>query len=97
MSKLGNVKIPPAVVSMVSDLMHAAEEHFGGPGKGVSKKQWVVNAACAALANLDIPILPEWIEAPLKRAVVGLIGEVVWALAFHPGLSGEAPRGVLPD
>jgi hypothetical protein len=71
--------------------MGIAEDLYG-PGTGVAKKRWVRAAMLDALRSVDVPKVPDWIENPLKEALVDFLIDVVWSLQFQrPGAARLAP------
>jgi hypothetical protein len=75
--------IDPSLVETVRRLMQEAEEAL--PSKpGSDKKEWVKMRAREAVKHIDLKKLPAFLEDPIKDAVVGVIIDVTWALAFKP-------------
>jgi hypothetical protein len=79
---LNNLKLPSWLVAAIANLMETAESVFSSPGSGVSKKVWVKTAALDLLERVDIPGIPDFIEQPVKEALIDVAIEVVWALLF---------------
>ena len=85
-----NIKLPSWLVLALANLMEAAEVIFGTPGSGPSKKAWVKGAALDLMDKVDIPVLPDIIEQPIKEALIDGAIDVIWALLF--GDSGEVEQ-----
>lgn len=86
-SVLENIKLPGGLVQAVSALMQAAEVAFGS-GTGAQKKAWVTQAALALTLKFDIKAVPNWIETPAKKALIGFMVEVLWSLGAQHGFPG---------
>ncbi|MDP2316324.1 MAG: hypothetical protein Q8P41_25725 [Pseudomonadota bacterium] len=90
---LSSIKLPSWLLPSLQRLMGLAEDLFG-PGTGVAKKRWVRAAMLDALRSVDVPKVPDWIENPLKEALVDFLIEVVWSLHFQgPEVSRIARPG----
>jgi len=73
--------IDASVVEIIRQAMAEAEKQL--PGKtGAEKKAWVKAKARDAVQHVDLKKVPNFLEEPIKDAVVGVIIDVTWALAF---------------
>jgi len=93
-----SLTLPPGLVTVLHDLMQVAERAL--PGKtGAAKKAWVVDAAMRLADMVDIPVLPNVVEEPLKRMVVEGAVETIWALTLSQKavvpLGAHVPLGAL--
>ena len=88
---LSAIKLPSWLLPSLQRLMGIAEDLYG-PGTGVAKKRWVRAAMLDALRSVDVPKVPDWLENPLKEALVDFLIDVVWSLHFQrPGAVRVAP------
>ncbi len=88
---LSHLSLPPWFATTAKSLMHIAEELFGA-GAGADKKAWVRAALLDAAKVIDIPQIPNFIENPLKEALVSLVIEVIWSLHFQEPELGRIVR-----
>lgn len=80
--KLDPPQIDPEFVEVVRKAMLEAEEKFLG-GRGEAKREWVRLQVMEAAKNLNLGNVPGWLADPVRDAVVYVIIEVVWAMAYR--------------
>jgi hypothetical protein len=73
--------IDEGIVETVRGIMREADTALAGQ-PGAAKKAWVKAKAKAAVHHLDLKKVPNFLEDPIKDAVVGVIIDVVWATVF---------------
>jgi hypothetical protein len=87
-----NVKFPPWLVPMASDLMDTAEHTFEMPKgsddvfaskRGAIKKEWVKKSLHEALSKVDIKAIPDWLEKPVKNLILDILVESLWGIRFN--------------
>ena len=88
---LSQLSLPPWFATTTKSLMHVAEDLFGS-GAGADKKAWVRNALLDAAKVIDIPQIPNFIENPIKEAIVNLVIEIIWSLHFQEPDLGRIVR-----
>ncbi len=91
---LNNLKLPSWLIQGITTLMQTAEDLFTGTKTGAAKKAWVKQATLDLLEKINIAVIPDFIEPPLKEAMVEVAIEVIWALLFA---QDEAPRSRLAE
>jgi hypothetical protein len=75
-------KIDPKMVDLIRTAMVDADSVL--PGKtGSDKKTWVKLRVRDAVSHVDLKKVPAFLEEPIKDAVVGVIIDVIWAVAFQ--------------
>lgn len=79
--KLDPPKVDPEFVEIVRKAMLEADEKFLG-GRGDAKREWVRLQVMDAAKKLELGNVPSWLVDPVRDAVIYVIIEVVWALAF---------------
>ena len=85
---VSKIKLPPKMAKTVADLMDVAEDMFATPGSGPAKKRWVRDTVVDLFSKVDIKGLPNWIENPLKEALVEGLIEIVWELLYKRRVIG---------
>lgn len=76
-----SLAVHPDLIQSIKALMVTAERTFAS-GTGAQKKAWVIRAALTLADAVDIPIVPNVIEEPLKALVIDAAVELLWKLFF---------------
>jgi len=79
--KLDPPKVDPEFIEAVRRAMSEAEEKFLG-GKGEAKREWVRERVMEAARRVKLGNVPEWLAEPVRDAVIYVVIEVVWTMAF---------------
>ena len=74
-------RIDARFVDLVRVAMIDAESILPGKG-GAEKKAWVKDKVKDAAKSIDLKKVPSFLEDPIRDALISVVVDVVWALAF---------------